>query len=155
MQRYLAGGSLAGEPLRADLQCHAQVADAVLHPLHRGDGFRFFQFEKPPIFFNQPAYQRAAQSEQAGKLATLQTRYDHAFAQKADAIRGLTSALESRSAPAINAATNAVPKPARRDRDDPWRSEGNAERAPIRKLETNDADYVFISFVLRIICRMA
>ncbi len=30
--------------------------------------FIFFQFEKPPLYFNQPAYQRATQSE-AGRQA--------------------------------------------------------------------------------------
>ena len=34
--------------------------------------FIFFQFEQPPMFFNQPAYQRATQTAQASKLAALQ-----------------------------------------------------------------------------------
>jgi Na+(H+)/acetate symporter ActP len=109
--------------------------------------FIFFQFEKPPIFFNRPAYQRAAQGEQAGKLVALEARYNHAFAQKQVAMRGLTTAFESRSASAINSATSAVLKP---------QGEIEAIRGEVKetlkkadpKAQTNDADYVFISFVL-------
>ncbi len=83
VQRYLAGGSLAGSRfgllfnavLKLPMQFFILFTGVMV--------FIFFQFEKPPIFFNQPAYQRAAQSEQAGKLATLQTRYDQVFARKA------------------------------------------------------------------------
>ena len=111
VQRYLAGGSLAGSRfgllfnavLKLPMQFFILFTGVMV--------FIFFQFEKPPIFFNGPAYQRAAQGEQAGKLATLQARYDHVFAQKEVAMRGLTTALESRSAPTINSATNAVLKP--------------------------------------------
>ena len=83
VQRYLAGGSLAGSRfgllfnavLKLPMQFFILFTGVMV--------FIFFQFEKPPIFFNRPAYQRAAQGEQAGKLAALQARYDHAFAQKA------------------------------------------------------------------------
>ena len=147
VQRYLAGGSLAGSRfgllfnavLKLPMQFFILFTGVMV--------FIFFQFEKPPIFFNGPAYQRAAQGEQAGKLATLQARYDHAFAQKAVAMRGLTTALESRSASTINSATNAVLRP---------QGEIEAIRGEVKetlkeadpKAQTNDADYVFISFVL-------
>ena len=79
--------------------------------------FIFFQFEKPPIFFNQPAYQRAAQGAQAGKLATLQARYDQRLRAKAGG-GARPSKLRSnrRSAPAINSATTAVRSRKKRSR---------------------------------------
>ncbi len=109
--------------------------------------FIFFQFEKPPLFFNQPAWERAVQGEQAGRLAELETRYDEAFARKLTAMRGLTTALDSKSEPAIEAATGALLRPQR---------EIDSIRAEVKetlhvadpKAPTSDADYVFISFVL-------
>ena len=147
VQRYLAGGSLAAgrfgllfnAVLKLPMQFFILFTGVMV--------FIFFQFEKPPLFFNQPAYQRAAQGEQGGKLAALQTRYDEAFAQKLTAVRGLTTALDSKSEPAIEAATRAVLEPQR---------EIEGIRAEVKetlhaadpKAQTSDADYVFISFVL-------
>ena len=147
VQRYLAGGSLAGgrfgllfnAVLKLPMQFFILLTGVMV--------FIFFQFEKPPIFFNQPAYQRATQTAQAGKLAALQTRYDQVFAQKQTAVRSLTSALDSHSDPAIAAATSAVLGP---------QKEIEAIRGEVKqtlkaadpKIETGDADYVFITFVL-------
>jgi SSS family solute:Na+ symporter len=147
VQRYLAGGSLAAgrfgllfnAVLKLPMQFFILFTGVMV--------FIFFQFERPPIFFNQPVYQRAAQGESAGKLATLQVRYDRVFAQKQVAVRSLAAALESRSAPAINSATTAVLRP---------QGEIEAIRGEVKetlkaadpKASTNDADYVFISFVL-------
>ncbi len=65
VQRYLAGGSLAAgrfgllfnAVLKLPMQFFILFTGVMV--------FVFFQFEKPPLFFNQPAYQRATQSEQA------------------------------------------------------------------------------------------
>ena len=67
VQRYLAGGSLVGSRfgllfnavLKLPMQFFILFTGVMV--------FVFFQFEKPPLFFNQPAYQRAAQGEQAGQ----------------------------------------------------------------------------------------
>jgi Na+(H+)/acetate symporter ActP len=110
--------------------------------------FIFFQFEKPPLYFNQPAYQRATQSEEGAKLAALQTRYDAVFAQKQTEIRALTSALESHSAPAIEDAAIAVRQ--EQKKVDALRAEVKRSlKVADPKTETGDADYVFITFVLK------
>ncbi len=87
VQRYLAGGSLAGSRFGLLFNAVLKLPMQFFILLIGVMVFIFFQFEKPPIFFNQPAYQRAAQGEQAGTLAALQARYDHAFAQKQVAVR--------------------------------------------------------------------
>lgn len=147
VQRYLAGGSLAAgrfgllfnAVLKLPMQFFILFTGVMV--------FIFFQFEKPPLFFNQPAWERAGQGEQAGRLAELETRYDDAFARKLTAVRGLTTALDSKSKPAIEAATGALLRPQR---------EIETIRAEVKqtlqaadpKAQTSDADYVFISFVL-------
>ena len=148
VQRYLAGGSLAAGRFGLIFNAVCKLPMQFFILFTGVMVFVFFQFEKPPLFFNQPAYQRATQSAQAGKLATLQTHYDQVFAEKQTGLRGLTSALNGRSAEAISAATSAVRQ---------QQKQIEAIRGEVKqtlkdsdpKLETNDADYVFITFVLR------
>ena len=59
--------------------------------------FMFYQFEKPPVYFNQPAYQRAMESGYAPQLTQLQTQSDEVFTQKRAAIRALSTASSSES----------------------------------------------------------
>ena len=147
VQRYLAGGSLAAgrfgllfnAVLKLPMQFFILLTGVMV--------FIFFQFEKPPLYFNQPAYQRATQGAQAGQLAALQTRYDAVFAQKQTEIRALTSALDAHSAPAIESAAKAVRQEQKKVealRDEVKQSLKVANP----KSETGDADYVFITFVL-------
>lgn len=147
VQRYLAGGSLTGSRLGLLFNAVLKIPMQFFILLTGVMVFIFFQFEKPPVFFNQPAYQRAIQTAQAGKLAALQTRYDQVFAQKLAAVRGLTSALEAQSQPAISAATSAVLQP-QKELEEIRGEVKQTLKAADPKMETNDADYVFISFVL-------
>jgi len=148
VQRYLAGGSLVGSRfgllfnaiLKIPMQFGILLTGVMV--------FVFFQFEKPPIFFNQPAYNAAAQSGEAGKLPALQARYDSAFAQKQADLGTLTAAMQSGSAERIGTATATVA--AGQDEIQKIREEVKAalkENNP--KLETKDSDYVFITFVLK------
>jgi SSS family solute:Na+ symporter len=147
VQRYLAGGSLVGS--RFGLLFHAVLKVPMqFFILFTGVMvFVFFQFEKPPLFFNQPAYQRAAQSAEADKLTTLQARYDEAFAQKQIAVRGLTTALDTHSESAIDPATSVVLR-SQREIETIRGEVKQTLKAADPKIDTGDADYVFITFVL-------
>ncbi|MBA3833243.1 MAG: sodium:solute symporter [Chthoniobacterales bacterium] len=147
VQRYLAGGSLAGSRFGLLFNAVLKLPMQFFILLTGVMVFIFFQFEKPPIFFNQPAYQRATQTAQAGKLALLQTRYDQLFAQKQIAVRSLTSAMDSHSARAIETATSAVLR-AQKEIETIRGEVKQTLKAADPKLETSDADYVFITFVL-------
>jgi SSS family solute:Na+ symporter len=147
VQRYLAGGSLAGSRFGLMFNAILKLPMQFLILLIGVMVFVFFQFEKPPLFFNQPAYERATQSAQADKLAALQTRYDAIFAKKQTEIRRLMTALDSGSAPEIANATNAVSEQ-QKALDDLRGEVKQTLKAADPKLETNDDDYVFISFVL-------
>jgi Na+/proline symporter len=147
VQRYLAGGSLAGSRfgllfnavLKIPMQCFILLTGVMV--------FVFFQFEKPPMFFNRPAYERAAQTSQVGKLSALQSRYDQVFAQKLTAVRNLTTAMKSDSQAAVAAATGNLL--VRQKEVEAIRGElKQTLKAADPKLETTDADYVFITFVL-------
>jgi SSS family transporter len=142
VQRYLAGGSLTagrfGLLFNAILKLPMQFFILFTGVMV----FVFYQFEKPPLFFNRPALERATQSAQGPQLARLQERYDVAFAEKKTAVRRLT---EERDSPAAAALVRHE-----QEKLDGIRNEVKQTlKAADPKLETNDADYVFISFVLR------
>ncbi|MGI8889229.1 MAG: sodium:solute symporter, partial [Chthoniobacterales bacterium] len=147
VQRYLAGGSLSASRFGLIFNAVLKLPMQFFILLTGVMVFIFFQFEKPPIFFNQPAYERVAQGEQAGKFAALQSRYDQIFAAKQTTVRNLTNAMKARSVPAIETATAELRR--QQGEIDSLRGEVKKNLTAVDpKLETGDADYVFISFVL-------
>jgi Predicted symporter len=87
VQRYLAGGSLKESRLGLLFNAAVKVPMQFFILLLGAIVFMFYQFEKPPVYFNQPAYQRAMENGYAPQLTQLQTRSDEVFAQKRAAIR--------------------------------------------------------------------
>ena len=91
VQRYLAGGSLKESRLGLLFNAVVKVPMQFFILLLGAIVFMFYQFEKPPVYFNQPAYQRAVESGYGPQLAALQTQFDDVFVQKRAAIRAISS----------------------------------------------------------------
>src|SRR5256886_7145951 len=91
VQRYLAGGSLKESRLGLLFNAAVKVPMQFFILLLGAIVFMFYQFEKPPVYFNQPAYQRAMESGYAPQLAALQTQFDDVFTQKRAAIRAVSA----------------------------------------------------------------
>jgi len=82
VQRYLAGGSLKASRFGLLFNAVVKVPMQFLILLLGAIVFMFYQFEKPPIYFNQPAYERAVERGHAPQLAMLQTQFDDVFERK-------------------------------------------------------------------------
>src|SRR5205085_585298 len=82
VQRYLAGNSLRASRIGLLFNALVKVPMQFLILLLGAMVFLFYQFEKPPIFFNQSSYQRALESAYGPKLNELQTQFDDVFARK-------------------------------------------------------------------------
>ena len=95
VQRYIAGGSLKESRLGLLFNAVVKVPMQFFILLLGAIVFMFYQFEKPPAYFNQPAYQRAMESGYAPQLTQLQTQFDDVFAQKRAAIRAVSTASSS------------------------------------------------------------
>ena len=148
VQRYLAGGSVAGSRFGLLFNAVLKIPMQFLILLVGVMVFVFYQFEKPPMFFNQPAYEAVAQGDSAGALAGLQTRYDAVFAEKQSAIAAYRTAAESQPPEAIAAARENLART--QDQLQGIRAEVKTTlKTANPKLETKDSDYVFITFVLR------
>jgi Na+(H+)/acetate symporter ActP len=109
--------------------------------------FVFYQFERPPLFFNQPAWKLALQHDPDQKLPALERDFAQVCAEKEQFIRRWIAAKHSGDVQAQSAARAgalAVEKRIESIRAD-------AKRALIAATpgaKANDADYVFIAFIL-------
>ena len=147
VQRYLAGGSIMGSRFGLLFNAVLKIPMQFFILFTGVMVFVFFQFEKPPMFFNRPAFERAQQSGDAAALAALQTRYDETFALKQMALGRLTSATNSG---AVEAGTQAKADLLRGQQEiQKIRGEVKAVlKARDPEVEMKDSDYVFITFVL-------
>ena len=144
VQRYLAGGSLKESRLGLLFNAGVKVPMQFFILLLGVIVFMFYQFEKPPAYFNQPAYQRAMESGYAPQLTQLQTQFDEVFAQKREAIRALATASSNER----DALTNKV-----RDLDAETRALRDRTKAVLVQAgvdpKSKESDYVFITFILQ------
>jgi SSS family solute:Na+ symporter len=139
VQRYLAGGSLRASRIGLLFNALVKVPMQFLILLLGVMIFLFYQFEKPPLFFNQPTYQRAVERGYGPKLTVLQAQFDEVFARKQEAL-----AKTSGSA-AVPPEIEQLDARARAIRDDTKKVLEQAGASP----KSKDSDYVFITFVLQ------
>ncbi len=101
VQRYLAGGSLRASRVGLLFNAIVKVPMQFLILLLGAMVFLFYQFEKPPMFFNQPTYQRAIERGFGPQLTALQTQFDEVFTRKRDTIQAMSSASAENSSALI------------------------------------------------------
>jgi solute:Na+ symporter, SSS family len=109
--------------------------------------FVFYQFERPPVFFNQAAWHQAAANGGGARLRTLEADFNSAHAEKQRHVNawlaarhaGDDAAAETERAAAL--AANARTEAARA-----------GTRAVLKAVDpkalANDSDYVFVTFIL-------
>jgi SSS family solute:Na+ symporter len=144
VQRYLAGGSLRESRLGLLFNAAVKVPLQFFILLLGAIVFMFYQFEKPPIYFNQPAFERAMQSGHAPQLAALQAQFDNVFRQKQDAIRTVSRASPDHRDVAM-ARLHDFEAQARDVRD---RTKAVLVQAGVDP-KSKESDYVFITFILQ------
>lgn len=147
VQRYLSGSSLResrlGLMFNAVLKIPMQFFILLLGVML----FVFYQFERPPVFFNEAAWHQAVQHDTGGKLQALQQQFDLAQARKETHLREWLAAKHAGDpAAATTARTQAV---AALDEVNTLRVEAKSvmqQNDPGAK--SNDADYIFPAFIL-------
>jgi len=144
VQRYLAGGSLKESRLGLLFNAAVKVPMQFFILLLGALVFMFYQFEKPPVYFNQPAYQRAMASGYAPQLNALQTQFDNVFTQKRAAIQAFSSESSNER---DQAATRL------RELDVQAHELRNRTKAVLEQAgvdpKSKESDYVFITFILQ------
>ena len=109
--------------------------------------FVFYQFNPPPLFFNETELARVERTPHAPELHHLEAEHRVAFAAQRGAVEQLSGALRDDYPAAIAAAQTRVRATALRTAE--IRKETRALIAgALTRPETNDADYVFLTFVM-------
>jgi SSS family solute:Na+ symporter len=148
VQRYLGARSIAESRLGLLFNGLVKIPMQSLILFVGVMVFVFYQFNAPPIFFNQSELARVKQTPFAGKLESLERAHGAAFERKQSEIWQLDRALDRHDAASIAASEQRVraaeiTSAAIRD---------EAKRTIVAALpdaNTKDADYIFLSFVMR------
>ena len=148
VQRYLSGSSLRESRLGLMFNAVFKIPMQFFILLLGVMVFVFYQFEQPPVFFNQAAWNYAVQHDPDGRLHSLEQQFDAVHAGKEQQIHDWLAARHAGDHKAEAAArTQAL---ATLDRSNAIRAEAKQvmlDDDPGTK--SNDADYIFITFVLK------
>jgi SSS family solute:Na+ symporter len=147
VQRYIGGAALRegrlGLMFNALLKIPMQFSILLLGALV----FVFYQFEQPPVFFNQPEWRQQEQGANAAKFRALDEKFAAAFADKQSKIRAWLDARAAHDAAAETAARTAMIES--ETRADAVRADAKtALKAADPHAKTTDSDFVFITFIL-------
>jgi Na+/proline symporter len=147
VQRYLGGDSLRESRLGLMFNALLKIPMQFLILLLGALLFVFYQFERPPLFFNQPEWQRHAQGPAADEFSTLEKRYVVAVGDSEKAIRAWLQTRTSQD-PAVEPIARTTMLEANRQTA-AVRSEAKAALLAVDpRAKTKDSDYVFITFIL-------
>ncbi len=148
VQRYISGASLRegrlGLMFNAVCKIPMQFCILLLGVLI----FVFYQFEQPPLFFNAASRQYLAAHNTDSKLRAYETDFNAAHAQTRGQLEAWLNARHGGNQSGANAAFAAAA--AARQQGEKIRVAANSElSAGTFGATANDADYVFITFILQ------
>jgi SSS family solute:Na+ symporter len=144
--RYLTGKSIAQSRLGLIMNGFVKIPMQFLILLIGTLVLSFYQFHRPPVFFNKVEVQRIEESPYKTEFENLESRYDLANASKQKQVEVLVSAIHSDKEEDVNRARTLL-------------QEADGKSQAIRKevaalmlknnpkADTNDSNYVFLSFV--------
>lgn len=146
VQRYLGGGSLRGSRLGLMFNAIFKIPMQVFILLLGALLFVFYQFQRPPVFFNRPAWQQAAQQGAGDKLHAIETSYAAAQAEKQQDIERWLTAQHAGDDAAAETAHQAALAAHKRGEDLRTEAKRVLREADPRAPQA-DTDYVFITFI--------
>jgi uncharacterized sodium:solute symporter family permease YidK len=146
VQRYIAGASLRESRLGLMFNAIFKIPMQFFILLLGSLLFVFYQVEQPPLLFNQTAWRNALQRPEGPQLRQLESQFTDLSAAKRDAIQRWLEARRAGDPPAAAAARATAL--AAGDRAEKVRAEAIKALQAAGK-SGSDADYVFITFILR------
>lgn len=147
VQRYLSGKSLTESRLGLLFNGILKVPMQFLVLFVGILVFVFFQFQQPPVHFNQANLEKIEGTAYEGDLAALDAEYDAVFAERQNVINNMIGAIRADDDTAIRQAQNQLSGLDAAES----RIRGNVEELILSVdpgAKTKDTDYVFITFVI-------
>lgn len=108
--------------------------------------FVFFQFTKPPVFFNPVEVRRVASGPEAAKFHDVEVKHDAAFQEKRAAVNELVSAMNDGVKDRVNAAESRLA--ASQKKFEAVRGEAVELVKRKKAADANDTNYIFLNFVI-------
>ncbi len=105
--------------------------------------FVFYQFNQPPVYFNQVAYEKTQQSEYAGELKSLETQYNLATTQQIELNKKLAEQQITGDQPQMD-----LIKKSQAETEN-LRNDINAVIVKANPGVDDDHDYIFMHFVMQ------
>lgn len=148
VQRYISGGSLRESRLGLMFNAVCKIPMQFFILLLGALMFVFYQFERPPVFFNASAWNTAVQADPSGQLRRLEAEFATAHNEKQRLINLWLQA--KRSGDGASTSTARAAALAAHERSEAIRQEASKTLAALSPgAKAKDTDYVFITFVLR------
>lgn len=148
VQRYLTGQSVRQSRLGLLFNGVAKVPMQFFILLIGAMVFAFYQFERPPLFFNPVETQKIQRSPYAEQFRTVEQRYEGALQEKTAAVKGYLTAKGVGDQQLIEQAKTSLASAAR-DAES-IRAEGiEILKANDPTVDTSDTNYIFLSFVMK------
>jgi solute:Na+ symporter, SSS family len=146
VQRYLSGRSLAESRMGLMMNGLLKVPMQFVILFIGVMVFVFYQFNQPPIFFNQTALEEVTKTEKSADFKLLEKNYEEVFVQKRKVLDGFVAAVQADD-------ENAMGESAIKLNELQTDADGIREEAKtmigesVDGAETNDKDYIFMNFV--------
>lgn len=144
--RYLTGASVAQSRLGLLMNGLVKIPMQFLILLIGVLVFTFYQYQKPPLFFNNYELSKLEKSKYANELNEIKARYNQAFTEKQKELAQLNSAINSNNNSSIDQSRNSL-----KLADYKTKSLRNELTSLMQKndpeADINDNNYIFLSFV--------
>ena len=147
VQRYLSGRSIRESRMGLIFNGLLKVPMQFFILLVGIMVFVFYQYQRPPIFFNQAAYEKVVDGPYAETFANYESEFDQLVQTRQELNAQYLEAVHN-----DDIQQKALLKDQIRSNNDQQKSVRESVRATISQadpsIETNDKDYVFITFIL-------
>jgi SSS family transporter len=144
--RYLTGSSVGQSRLGLIMNGLIKIPMQFLILLIGVLVFAFYQFNRPPMFFNQYEVKQIQKSNYAAQYNSLDQQYTQAFEQKKIKANELVKAIDSKNEESINHAQNQL-KIADNQAHTIRQNAIELMKKNNPKADDNDTNYVFLTFV--------
>ena len=146
--RYLSGASVSESRLGLLMNGLVKIPMQFLILLIGVLVFTFYQYQKPPIFFNSFELNKLEKSRYHAELDLIKIDYNKAFAAKQVVINQMNTALEKKDQAGIDQRRKALQAADERDKSIRKRVTDLMEKNDAQA-NTKDNNYIFLSFVTR------
>lgn len=145
VQRYLTGSSVAQSRIGLLFNGMAKIPMQFIILFIGAMVFVFFQFERPPIFFNPTALAEVRQSQYGDRFGAVERNYEIALREQGEWLREYLAARQSGDAERIQEAHRELLE------SKEYAESFRAEAIGLIKAnggDPNDTNYIFLSFVI-------